>query len=76
MMIIEEHHWEIRNRPPIQEQSLILEPSLNLLLIAAELHFGTSQKDAHSNRHYVPCFLVSRALKRVKNTSVRQSTQL
>ena len=74
MMVIEEHHWEIRNRPP--EQSLILEPRLNLLLIAAELHFGTSQKDAHSNRHYVPCFLVSRALKRVKTTSVRQSTQL
>ena len=48
VMIIEEHYWEIRNGPPIKEQSLILEPNLNLLLIAAELHFGTFQKDAHT----------------------------
>ena len=47
-MIIEEHHREIRNGPPIKEQSLILEPNFNLLLIAAELHFGTFQKDAHT----------------------------
>jgi len=75
-MIIEEHCREIKNGPQIKEQSLILEPNLNFLLIAAELHFGTSQKDAHSNRHYVPCFLVSRALKRAKTTFVRLSRQL
>ena len=44
----EEYCREIRNGPPIQEQSLIWAPKLNLLLIAAELHFGTFQKDAHT----------------------------
>ena len=46
----EEHCREIRNGPPIQEQSLIWAPKLNLLLIAAEaeVNFGTFQKDAHT----------------------------
>ena len=42
----EEYCREIRNGPPIQEQSLIWAPKLNLLLIAAELNLGTFQKDA------------------------------